>query len=102
MCICCFKKHNKNVTSFVTSLRKTGVDKMKNRKNKHDEDDILLTPSSTPIFGHPETAIEMINKFGTYEIQPTADTENLFPAISQGLKKNGYKGNNDNNNKVKK
>lgn len=31
-----------------------------------------------------ETAFEMINKYGTYEIQPTADTENLFPCIAQG------------------
>ena len=31
-----------------------------------------------------ETAFEMVNKYGTYEIQPTADTENLFPCIAQG------------------
>ena len=33
----------------------------------------------------PDTAEEMINTYGTYEIQATADTENMFPAISQGL-----------------
>ena len=25
------------------------------------------------------------SKFGTYEIQPSNDTDNLYPAISQGL-----------------
>ena len=34
--------------------------------------------------GQPETAEELINKYGTYEIQPTADTDNPFPAIAQG------------------
>ena len=33
----------------------------------------------------PDTAAEMINTYGTYEIQATADTEFMFPAISQGL-----------------
>ncbi len=33
----------------------------------------------------PDTAVEMINTYGTYEIQATADTKNEFPAISQGL-----------------
>ncbi len=43
------------------------------------------TPSSTPVPGQPDTALEQVNKFGTYNIQPTADTENLFPAIAHGL-----------------
>ncbi len=33
----------------------------------------------------PETAYEMINKYGTYNIQPTADTSNNYPAIAHGL-----------------
>lgn len=37
----------------------------------------------------PETALELINKYGTYNIQPTADTVNRFPAIAQGLPENG-------------
>lgn len=32
-------------------------------------------------------AFDMINEYGTYEIQPTANTENTFPAIAQGLPK---------------
>ena len=29
----------------------------------------------------------MVNQYGTYEIQRTADTGNFFPAIAQGLPK---------------
>lgn len=39
------------------------------------------------IHGNPETPHEMVNKYGTYEIQPTADTKNEFPTIAQGLAK---------------
>lgn len=53
-------------------------------KEKHDEH-THSTPSSNAIMGQPETAFEMINKYGTYNIQPTADTRNTFPAISHGL-----------------
>lgn len=42
-------------------------------------------PSATPVPGQPDEATEQINKFGTYNVQPTADTENLFPAIAHGL-----------------
>ena len=37
--------------------------------------------------GQPETAEDMVNKYGTYNIQPTADTDNSFPKIAQGLAK---------------
>ena len=37
--------------------------------------------------GNAETAFELVNKYGTYEIQPTADPENPFPIIAQGLPK---------------
>lgn len=39
------------------------------------------------IYDLPERAWEMVNKYGTYEIQSTADTENEYPAIAQGLAK---------------
>ncbi len=45
----------------------------------------LETPFLMPIGGSPETAEEMVNKYGTYEIQPTADSDHMFPAIAQGL-----------------
>ncbi len=40
--------------------------------------------SSEPTGGMPETAFEMINRYGTYEIQATSDTDNMYPAIAQG------------------
>ena len=36
----------------------------------------------------PETAEEQVNCFGSYEIQPTADNDNMYPAIAQGFNKN--------------
>jgi hypothetical protein len=45
-----------------------------------------ITPKSLQgIGGQPETAEELINKYGTYEIQPTADADNLFPTIAAEL-----------------
>ncbi len=35
----------------------------------------------------PETCEEMINTFGTYNIQPTANSEQAFPAIAQATPK---------------
>ena len=37
------------------------------------------------IKGQPETSFELLNKYGTYNIQPTADSDNEFPKIGQGL-----------------
>ena len=39
------------------------------------------------IVSQPETAFELLNKYGTYEIQPTCDSDNDFPKIAQGLPK---------------
>ncbi len=59
---------------------------MKDKKDKvkfphYDvmEERITYMPDS------PETPYEMVNKYGTYEIQPTAETSNSFPTIAQGL-----------------
>lgn len=54
---------------------------MKKNKTKHEYNPEM---SVTAIMGEPETAFDMVNKYGTYEIQPTADTDNEFPAIAQG------------------
>ncbi len=43
------------------------------------------TPMMNPFFGQPEDAFDLINKYGTYNIQPTNEQENAFPAIMQGL-----------------
>lgn len=45
----------------------------------------------TYVPGNPETPWEMVNKYGTYEIQPTGDIDNEFPTIAQGLPKNAKK-----------
>ena len=43
--------------------------------------------------GEPRTHSTWWNKYGTYNIQPTSQTENSFPHIAQGLpkRKNGKK-----------
>ena len=49
---------------------------MKN-KNKISKSDYVASS--------PKTVFELVNKFGTYEIQPTCDSDNDFPKIAQGL-----------------
>lgn len=39
------------------------------------------------IYGQPETVQELVHKYGTYEIQPTQDSDNEFPQIATGLPK---------------
>ena len=43
------------------------------------------------IYGQPYTVSELIHKYGTYEIQPTGETDNEFPTIAQGLPENAKK-----------
>ena len=46
----------------------------------------LLRPDEVaPVFGEPIDAWEQVNKYGTYEVQDTVDTDNVFPTI-------GYEG----------
>lgn len=58
---------------------------MKKENNRKTAEYDEKNPSSEDICDYPETTFEQITKFGTYEIQPTADTANWFPAIAQGL-----------------
>lgn len=46
---------------------------MKNKKRRYTREN-----SETDAF-------DLINKYGTYEVQDTADTSNLFPQIAHGL-----------------
>ena len=46
----------------------------------HDE-----TPMLNPFFGQPESAFDLVNRYGTYNIQPTNEQENAFPMIAQAL-----------------
>ncbi len=43
------------------------------------------TPDVHRFQGQPESCFDLVNQYGTYNIQPTSDTENLFPLISAGL-----------------
>ncbi len=63
---------------------------MKNEKSKNINGE-RLEESVAYIPDSPETPYEMVNKYGTYEIQPTAETENAFPTIAQGKAKKGKK-----------
>lgn len=52
------------------------------KNDRHESHD---TPSTANISGQPQTVFDMLNKYGTYNIQPTADNENEYPKIAQGL-----------------
>ena len=53
--------------------------------NKNENEHLEISVTSIP--DDPETPLEMVNKYGTYEIQPTAATPNEYPAIAQGFNK---------------
>lgn len=55
-------------------------------KNKRKQNVPTQIPANN-VVSQPETVYELINKYGTYEIQPTADSDNDFPKIAQGLPK---------------
>ena len=46
------------------------------------------TPMLHDFSDDTETVAEGINRWGTYNVQATNDTDNFFPAIAQGLPKN--------------
>lgn len=48
------------------------------------------TPMNHDFSGEPESCFDLVNQYGTYNIQKTADTENEYPAIAQGLPKVGH------------
>ncbi len=60
---------------------------MSDKKKQPKKDELLGEPAAAYVGGSPEDPIEMVNKYGTYNIQPTADADNLYPAIAQGLPK---------------
>ena len=43
------------------------------------------TPDVYQFRGVPESCFDLVNMYGTYNIQPTNDTEHLFPLIGPGL-----------------
>ena len=56
---------------------------------KHTEQN--ETPSADPVMGQADSVWELVNQYGTDEIQPTADTDDAFPKIAQGLPKKQYR-----------
>ena len=48
------------------------------------------TPMTHAFPGQPEDCFDLVNQYGTYNIQRTADTGNFFPAIAQGLPKDAH------------
>lgn len=63
---------------------------MKNKRNKVQKDKRIETYPDISVRSYtrcPETTDEMVNSYGTYNIQPTADNDNDFPAIAQGENK---------------
>lgn len=54
--------------------------------NKKDNENFTppLDIPASPFRSCPETCEEIINTYGTYNIQPTANRSNDFPAIAQG------------------
>ncbi len=64
---------------------------MKEKKNKP-----ILEVSATDFGDPPEDATDMINRYGTYNIQPTANTANMYPTVAQGFNKKQIKTDCDN------
>ncbi len=62
--------------------------KEKNKNVEKENFNVPLDISSTPFNATPETAEEIVNAYGTYNIQPTADSDNYYPAIAQSETKN--------------
>lgn len=44
-------------------------------------------PTAQAFHGVPESCFDIVNMYGTYEVQRTADTENRFPCIAHGTPK---------------
>ena len=59
--------------------------KKKNNRKINDEPCTFYDSVKEP------DSIDMVNRYGTYEIQYTADTENQYPTIAQGYNKKNVK-----------
>ena len=49
----------------------------KKRPLSHPDEEIAVRP----VLGEPVDVWDQVNKYGTYEVQDTTDTDNTFPAI---------------------
>lgn len=66
----------------IPKSKKRGIEKTNNKDNEKFTPPLDIPASS--FRSCPETCEEMINTYGTYNIQPTANRSNDFPAIAQG------------------
>lgn len=71
------KSSNNGQTEFLENKQKT--------THTSEKFYVPSDPSVVPWDRTPDTSEELINTYGTYEIQPSNDSEFMFPAISQGL-----------------
>ena len=55
------------------------------RKKKDPGFPYDATPDVHHFPGNTDSCFDQVNQYGTYEIQRTQDTENIFPLIMQGL-----------------
>ena len=56
---------------------------------KKDRKRVEIEIAVQSVGGAPEDSFDLINKYGTHEIQPTVDTVNLFPTVGQGFPQSG-------------
>ena len=61
--------------------------KKQNKTRPEPGFDYAIAPQLNSFPGNAEDCFDMVNQYGTYEIQRTTDTGNFFPAIAQGLPK---------------
>ena len=55
-----------------------------NKKKKDPGFPYDATPEVHHFPGNADSCFDMVNQYGTYEIQATADTRNQYPCIAQG------------------
>lgn len=60
---------------------------MPKRKRSREGFPYDATPDVHHFPGVPRSSFDLVNMYGTYNIQPTSDTENTFPLIAPGLPK---------------
>lgn len=59
----------------------------RNKKNRNYDKHTKNKMTAREVYFELQDSFDMVNKYGTYEIQSTSDTENDFPMIAQGLSK---------------
>ena len=55
------------------------------KRKSEKERKFSMTPSTEVVDGQPDSCNEMVNCYGTYNVQKTNATTNEYPAIAQGI-----------------